>query len=181
MSKPTLSVVVPVYNEEEVINESYRRLTEVLEGIGGYAPCMGIIGAVLGLIHAMGLLDQPELDIDKFNELVDEKEKLLQKLESLDEGFLGLYEKVRIALAEDASAYADQVKETQQLVRTQTELSTSLQAAEERNKAKMTVHLARGHQKIKEFRVSSQTAAAYYKNMSGKHQDGDSYFFNRKK
>ncbi len=34
MSKPTLSVVVPVYNEEEVINESYRRLTEVLEQTG---------------------------------------------------------------------------------------------------------------------------------------------------
>lgn len=34
MSKPTLSVVVPVYNEEEVINESYKRLTKVLEGIG---------------------------------------------------------------------------------------------------------------------------------------------------
>lgn len=34
MSKPTLSVVVPVYNEEEVINESYRRLTEVLEKTG---------------------------------------------------------------------------------------------------------------------------------------------------
>ncbi len=34
---------------------------KVLEGMGGYTPCMGIIGAVLGLIHAMGLLDQPEL------------------------------------------------------------------------------------------------------------------------
>lgn len=34
MSKPMLSVVVPVYNEEEVINESYRRLTEVLEKTG---------------------------------------------------------------------------------------------------------------------------------------------------
>ena len=34
MSKPTLSVVVPVYNEEEVINESYKRLTEVLEKSG---------------------------------------------------------------------------------------------------------------------------------------------------
>ncbi len=34
MAKPTLSVVVPVYNEEEVINESYRRLTEVLEQTG---------------------------------------------------------------------------------------------------------------------------------------------------
>lgn len=33
---------------------------KVVEAMGGYCPCMGIIGAVLGLIHAMGLLDQPE-------------------------------------------------------------------------------------------------------------------------
>ena len=127
------------------------------------------------------LLDEPELDIDAFNKLVDVKEKLLERLESLDEGFMSLYEKVRRVLAEDASSYADQVKDSQKLVRTQTELSTALQAAEERNKNKMAVHLSRGHQKVKEFKVSSQTAAAYYKNMAGKHQDGESYFFNRKK
>ncbi len=127
------------------------------------------------------LLDEPDLDIDAFTKLVDEKEKLLEKLESLDDGFMNLYEKVRSALAQDAAAYADQVKTTQELIKRQTELSTGLQAAEERNKGKMTVHLSRGHQKVKEFRVSSQTAAAYYKNMSGKHQDGESYFFNRKK
>lgn len=34
---------------------------KVFEAYGGYAPCMGIVGAVLGLIHAMGLLDQPDL------------------------------------------------------------------------------------------------------------------------
>jgi polyisoprenyl-phosphate glycosyltransferase len=34
MAKPTLSVIVPVYNEEEVIPEMYRRITSVLEGIG---------------------------------------------------------------------------------------------------------------------------------------------------
>ena len=34
MNGITLSVVVPVYNEEEVINESYKRLTEVLEKCG---------------------------------------------------------------------------------------------------------------------------------------------------
>ena len=127
------------------------------------------------------LLDQPDLDIDAFNKLVDEKEKLLQRLESLDEGFMSIYEKVRKAISEDTASYADQVAEIQGLVKTQTELSTALQAAEERNKAKMTVHLSRGHQKIRDFKVSSQTAAAYYKNMSGKHQDGESYFFNRKK
>lgn len=31
------------------------------ESLGGYSPTMGIIGAVLGLIHAMGLLDRPDL------------------------------------------------------------------------------------------------------------------------
>ncbi|MGN1394153.1 MAG: flagellar motor protein [Succinivibrionaceae bacterium] len=43
---------------EEYENE---QPAKVVEAVGGYAPCMGIIGAVLGLIHAMGLLDQPEL------------------------------------------------------------------------------------------------------------------------
>ena len=49
--------------EMEMEHEEYQeeQYIKVLEGIGGYAPCMGIIGAVLGLIHAMGLLDQPEL------------------------------------------------------------------------------------------------------------------------
>ena len=33
MYKQSLSVVVPIYNDEEVINELLRRLTAVLEGI----------------------------------------------------------------------------------------------------------------------------------------------------
>ena len=33
---------------------------KVFEGAGGYAPTIGIIGAVLGLIHVMSMLDQPE-------------------------------------------------------------------------------------------------------------------------
>ena len=92
-----------------------------------------------------------------------------------------LYEKVRLELMEHTSLYAKQVKEVQQLVRTQTELSTALQAAEERNRTKLSIHLSRSHQKTRDYKVSSQTAAAYYRNMSGKHQDGESYFFNRKK
>ncbi len=34
MAKPRYSVVVPLYNEEDVIRESYRRLTEVMERCG---------------------------------------------------------------------------------------------------------------------------------------------------
>ena len=49
---------------EAVIEKEQHELEQpakVVESLGGYAPCMGIIGAVLGLIHAMGLLGQPEL------------------------------------------------------------------------------------------------------------------------
>lgn len=34
MLQPVLSVVLPIYNEEDVISEMYRRMTSVLEGIG---------------------------------------------------------------------------------------------------------------------------------------------------
>ncbi|MCR4553927.1 MAG: flagellar motor protein [Succinivibrionaceae bacterium] len=49
--------------EKQISSEEYQleQNAKVFEAYGGYAPCMGIVGAVLGLIHAMGLLDQPEL------------------------------------------------------------------------------------------------------------------------
>ncbi len=47
--------------ELEVKEYELEQRAKVFEAAGGYAPCMGIVGAVLGLIHAMGLLDQPEL------------------------------------------------------------------------------------------------------------------------
>ncbi|MBP1592722.1 MAG: flagellar export chaperone FlgN [Oscillospiraceae bacterium] len=152
-----------------ILNDTLKKKEEVLHSLAEATDKQSV------------LLDAAELDIDEFNKLVDEKEQLLTRLESLDDGFMSLYEKVRGELAENAGAYEEQVKETQRLIRAQTELSAALQAAEERNKAKMAIHLARGHQKMREFRVGSQTAAAYYRNMSGKHQDGESYFFNRKK
>ena len=40
--------------------EDVELTAKFFEAMGGYAPTMGIIGAVLGLIHAMGLLDKPD-------------------------------------------------------------------------------------------------------------------------
>lgn len=41
--------------------EKNTQASKYFEAMGGYAPTMGIIGAVLGLIHAMSLLDRPDL------------------------------------------------------------------------------------------------------------------------
>ncbi|MBI4880500.1 MAG: flagellar motor protein [Planctomycetes bacterium] len=39
--------------------EKYADAARVFEGAGGYSPTVGILGAVLGLIHVMGNLDDP--------------------------------------------------------------------------------------------------------------------------
>lgn len=48
--------------ETELISRELRDLqgAKVLESMGGYAPTMGIIGAVLGLIHVMSNLNDPD-------------------------------------------------------------------------------------------------------------------------
>lgn len=44
----------------EVEQEELEHCAKFYEAMGGYSPTIGIIGAVLGLIHAMGLLDKPD-------------------------------------------------------------------------------------------------------------------------
>ncbi|MCG6199823.1 flagellar motor protein [Psychromonas antarctica] len=44
----------------ELDSEHHERSAQLFESMGGYSPTIGIIGAVLGLIHAMGYLDQPD-------------------------------------------------------------------------------------------------------------------------
>ncbi len=140
---------------------------------------------IKGLLEASekqaSLLEEEDLDVAAFDETVEYKDKLLAALTSMDDGFLDVYSRVEEELKKDPAAYAAQVKEAQELVRTQTSLTTELTSIEERNKNKMAIQMTKGKQKIKDFKISSKTAAAYYKNMSGRHQDGDSYFFERRK
>lgn len=48
-------------NAIELEQEKLEPCAKFYESMGGYFPTMGIIGAVLGLIHAMSLLDRPDL------------------------------------------------------------------------------------------------------------------------
>lgn len=48
-------------NAIELEQERMEPCVRFYESMGGYLPTMGIIGAVLGLIHAMSLLDRPDL------------------------------------------------------------------------------------------------------------------------
>lgn len=47
-------------NEIEFEQEDIEQTVKFYEAMGGYCPTMGIVGAVFGLIHAMGLLSAPD-------------------------------------------------------------------------------------------------------------------------
>lgn len=127
------------------------------------------------------LLSADELDLEAFSKTIEVKDTLLKELEKLDTGFMDIYRKVSETIRADKELYETEITYMQQLVRRVTDYSTSLTAMEERNKVSLSIHLTKSKQKIKEFKVSSRTAAAYYKNMSGKHQSENSYFYDKKK
>ena len=43
----------------EATDERHRKTASIFEAAGGYAPTMGIIGTVTGLVHVLGNLDDP--------------------------------------------------------------------------------------------------------------------------
>jgi len=50
-----------LYVELDVSSKELMNASKVYESLGGYSPTIGIVGAVLGLIHVMGNLANPEL------------------------------------------------------------------------------------------------------------------------
>lgn len=127
------------------------------------------------------ILDGEEFAADDFNNTIDEKQRSIDALLKLDEGFMETYDRVKQDLIASPSDYASEISQAKALIKKQTDLSVELQALEEKNKVKLSVQLTKGRQKGRDFRTSSRTAAAYYKNMSNRHQDGDSYFLDSKK
>lgn len=132
-------------------------------------------------LRQTAILEQEEFDADGFDSTIDEKQSKIDELLKLDEGFMELYNKVKDTLMSDGKDYAAEIEQAKVYIKKQTDLSVELQALEEKNRVKLSVHLSKGRQKGKDFRTSSRTAAAYYKTMSNHHQDGDSYFLDSKK
>ena len=127
------------------------------------------------------ILERDDFDADSFDNTIDEKQGKIDELLKLDKGFMEMYDKVKDALITDGKDYEKEIEQAKEFIKKQTDLSVELQAIEEKNRVKLSVHLSKGRQKGKDFRTSSRTAAAYYKNMSNRHQDGDSYFLDSKK
>lgn len=121
-----------------------------------------------------------EADLDSFDEAVEEKGQLIERLVRLDDGFETLYEKVAEELRENRARYAAQIKELQEKVAKVTEMSVTIQAQEARNKKLVEDYFAKARSGVRQNRQSSKVAYDYYKSMSGANLP-QSHFMDSKK
>ena len=106
------------------------------------------------------------MNLDKFDEYVDEKGKLIDRLTALDNGFEKLYANVAEELSGNREQYAAQIKILQGLVTKVTEQSVAIQAQETRNKKMMEDFFRKERDGIRMGRKTSKAAIGYYKTMS---------------
>ena len=110
-------------------------------------------------------LEDPNLDPDDFDVIVEEKAKLIEQLEQLDDGFAQVYEHVRESLQTRKEEYADEIREMQTLIRQLTEKSADIEVQEKRNKALMIQKFANVRKQVREVRSSQKVVNQYYQNM----------------
>lgn len=110
---------------------------------------------------------EKRVSLDDFDKAVSEKEKLIDSLILLDEGFETMYERLSEELKVNKDNYADKIKILQEKIKIVSELSVAIQAQESRNKALVEKFFKRSREEIGNNRRSSKAAFDYYKSMSG--------------
>ena len=110
-------------------------------------------------------LENPALDPDDFDKIVEEKSKYIEHLDLLDQGFDKLFAKVKELLNGNKEAYKNEIHEMQTLITTITEKSNKIQVQEARNKDLMTQKFSKIRKQARDVRASQQAVNQYYKNM----------------
>ncbi len=126
------------------------------------------------------LLQKNNFEEEPFQKIISLKADYLEKLEKLDKGFEQIYKRVELILKHNKDMYKTEVITSQQLIREIMDLSVSIQALEEQNKQKFSICIKEKQNKIRTFKVGSRVATNYYKNMPNIHQQGQSYFLDKK-
>ena len=125
--------------------------------------------------------DTEKVDIDGFDRAFEEKDKLIKKMQELDNGFDSVYKKVGSFLAENKQEYKQDILQMQNLIRTITNIGMELESLEQQNKTKFNTYIRNKRHAINDFKQSNRVATSYYQNMSNQHRVWQSHFLDQKK
>lgn len=125
------------------------------------------------------LLEKEEFSMEGFSELLDKKGELIDVLNTMDQGFEQVYERMEEEIKGKKEEHAHEILLMQQRIKNITDLSIKLQELEYKNKEKIEVQFSKKRNEIKTFRQSKDNVNKYYRVMS-KTQVVDSAFLDKK-
>lgn len=143
-----------INNYLEILEESLQKKSAVLDEVIEYNR------------NQEKLLKSEKISMEDLDANMEQKDRLIQKLTELDEGFEALYGRVKEQLSDNKVAYKVQIKRMQELISQITEKSVSVQAQEARNKKLIEDYFLKERNQLRQGKQASKAAYGYYKNMS---------------
>lgn len=125
-------------------------------------------------------LEDPNLDPDDFDRIVEKKAEFIDQLEQLDAGFEEVFARVKEELNGNREQYKEQIHIMQDLIRKITDKSLLIQKQEAQNKELMEKKFTAVRSQAREVRKSQKIVNQYYKNMM-KNNYNDPQFLDNKK
>lgn len=141
-------------NYLDILIESLQQKSEVLDEI------------ILYNQKQEEMLKGEDSSLEEFDEYVDKKDILIQKLLKLDDGFEKIYEHVREELNGNREKYRSQIQSLQSLITVNTDKGIKIQAQEARNKTLVEKYVSKRKNEIRVNRVNSKKAYEYYQKLS---------------
>lgn len=138
------------------------------------------LSRIIGLNNKIEeLATQPEMDMEEFRVLLDEKDDCVTQITQLDNGFETLYDKVHDELQDRKEQFREQILAMQQLIKVITDQVVLIQKAEEKNRTLIESQFSKMKQSVCVAKKGMDVAQNYYKSMS-KMQVVDAQFMDKK-
>ncbi len=117
-------------------------------------------------LEQSAMFKSQDVTLQAIDENMDAKAVLIEELESLDNGFERLYEKLREELIAHKDEYKEAIREIQKLITQVTEKSATIQAIEARNKAEVEMVFRKEKRELQSKRTAMSITTDYYQNMN---------------
>lgn len=127
----------------------------------------GILKSIISLSNEQTeLIKEESVDWDRFNEIVSEKETLIEEINQLDEGFDTLFNRVKDEINANKSQYIGEIATMKVLIKAVTEKAAEIEVIEKRNKTAIESVFANTRKTIKQSKLGNKAAMQYYQRMN---------------
>lgn len=109
---------------------------------------------------------EEEFDDEKWEDTLNEKAGLIERLQELNNGFESVYERVRGELTDNSSEYKEEIVQLKTLISKITDLSMDIQAEEKRNSDLVAKCFTKMRARIKSTKDTHKVASSYMQAMS---------------